>query len=242
MLLRTLRRFTLLSLCIAAVMLAAAVAAGAADSTATSADAAATQPSPAPRATVRVKVNITKFVVDGTRIVALGTASSSVGSKAQTRAVRLSVSKTVRCSVLALNLKELRLQLLGLHVDVGTVNLTIKGDARRSLGALFCKLSHAIALNNLTSKQAAAKSLTRSLDGRPMPMLAFSTRVGKAGEISGNGTCKVLDLTLGPLHLDLVGLIVDLYGATATSPVVVHVSADPNGGVLGSTFCKLATA
>ena len=54
------------------------------------------------------------------------------------------------------------------------------------------------------------------------------------------GSCEVLDLFLGPLHLDLLGLVVDLYGATPKDAVRVHITADPNGGVLGSTFCELA--
>ena len=219
--------------CLLAVGLAAPLAA----------DAATTAPAPTasgPQATVNVKVNVDRFVVDGTQITALGYATSTVSGRKQTRAVRLKVSRTLRCSVLALNLKELKLQLLGLHVDVGTVNLTIKGDPTRSLGALFCKLSHAISLKSAVGTKSAVTSLNRSLRGRPMPMLAFSTRIGR---VAAAGTsCKVLDLTLGPLHLDLVGLIVDLYGATTTKPVEVHVTADPAGGVLGSTFCRLATA
>jgi hypothetical protein len=51
----------------------------------------------------------------------------------------------------------------------------------------------------------------------------------------------VLDLLVGPLHLDLLGLIVDLYGPTTTQPVEVLVTADPNGGLLGSLLCQVAS-
>ena len=46
-------------------------------------------------------------------------------------------------------------------------------------------------------------------------------------------TCQVLDLVLGPVDLNLLGLMVHLD--------VVHLSitADPTGGVLGSLFCSL---
>ena len=47
-------------------------------------------------------------------------------------------------------------------------------------------------------------------------------------------TCQVLDLTLGPLHLNLLGLIVDL------NQVHLTITADPNGGLLGSLLCSLA--
>ena len=46
--------------------------------------------------------------------------------------------------------------------------------------------------------------------------------------------CDVLNLTLGPLHLNLLGLIVDL------NRVVLTIRADSNGGLLGSLLCGLA--
>ena len=45
--------------------------------------------------------------------------------------------------------------------------------------------------------------------------------------------CSVVDLILGPLHLDLLGLIVDL------NQVHLQITADPNGGILGSVLCSL---
>ena len=48
------------------------------------------------------------------------------------------------------------------------------------------------------------------------------------------GVCTILDLTLGPLHLELLGLVVDL------SEVHLRITADPNGGLLGSLLCGLA--
>jgi hypothetical protein len=58
---------------------------------------------------------------------------------------------------------------------------------------------------------------------------------------AGSNTCQVLDLVLGPLHLDLLGLIVDLYGPSRSKPVEVLATADPSMGILGSTFCSLAS-
>jgi hypothetical protein len=46
--------------------------------------------------------------------------------------------------------------------------------------------------------------------------------------------CDVLNLTLGPLHLELLGLIVDL------NRVVLTIKADSQGGLLGSLLCGLA--
>jgi adenosine/AMP kinase len=50
----------------------------------------------------------------------------------------------------------------------------------------------------------------------------------------------VLDRILGPLDLDLLGLRVNLYGAT-TQPVRVLIAANPARGVLGQVFCRLAS-
>jgi hypothetical protein len=38
---------------------------------------------------------------------------------------------------------------------------------------------------------------------------------------------------LGPIHLNLLGLIVDL------NQIHLSITADPTGGVLGSLFCSL---
>jgi hypothetical protein len=53
-------------------------------------------------------------------------------------------------------------------------------------------------------------------------------------------TCQVLKLVLGPLHLDLLGLVVDLYGKTHHDPVVVTINAQPDKGLLGQLLCGLA--
>ncbi|KUI45118.1 hypothetical protein AU197_12805 [Mycobacterium sp. IS-1590] len=51
---------------------------------------------------------------------------------------------------------------------------------------------------------------------------------------SQQAVCDVLNLVLGPLHLELLGLIVDL------NQVVLNITADPGGGLLGSLLCSLA--
>jgi hypothetical protein len=51
---------------------------------------------------------------------------------------------------------------------------------------------------------------------------------------SSNGTCDILHLELGPLDLDLLGLIVHL------DKVVLDIDADPSGGLLGQLLCAIA--
>jgi hypothetical protein len=56
------------------------------------------------------------------------------------------------------------------------------------------------------------------------------------GATTTTGLCSVLDLVLGPLDLQLLGLHATL------NQVHLSITADPAGGVLGSLFCQLATA
>ena len=51
------------------------------------------------------------------------------------------------------------------------------------------------------------------------------------------GTCSILDLTLGPLHLDLLGLVVDLNQVHLTIT-----GQTGNGQLLGNLLCGLANA
>src|SRR5262249_6760022 len=53
------------------------------------------------------------------------------------------------------------------------------------------------------------------------------------------GSCDILNLSLGPINLNLLGLNVALDNC-ANGPVMVDVTADPNGGLLGSVLCGLA--
>ena len=49
------------------------------------------------------------------------------------------------------------------------------------------------------------------------------------------GTCRILDLTLGPLHLDLLGLVVDL------NQVHLTITAQEGpGNLLGNLLCAIA--
>ena len=54
-------------------------------------------------------------------------------------------------------------------------------------------------------------------------------------DAAANGTCKILDLALGPLHLDLLGLVVDL------NQVHLTITAVPGAGnLLGNLLCAIA--
>ena len=52
--------------------------------------------------------------------------------------------------------------------------------------------------------------------------------------LAPGATCPVLDLSLGPIHLSLLGLNVD------TSPICLEITATQGGGLLGDLLCSIA--
>ncbi|MFL5923756.1 MAG: hypothetical protein ACJ75Q_02940 [Gaiellaceae bacterium] len=53
--------------------------------------------------------------------------------------------------------------------------------------------------------------------------------------VQASGSCRILDLTLGPLHLDLLGLVVDL------NQVHLQITAQQGpGNLLGNLLCAVA--
>jgi len=54
------------------------------------------------------------------------------------------------------------------------------------------------------------------------------------GAVPAGGTCPILDLSLGPIHLSLLGLNVD------TSSVCLQITAIQGGGLLGQLLCGIA--
>jgi hypothetical protein len=207
-----------------------------------------------------VDVRIQKFRLQGTELTAKGVARAGLRDaggtlSTATKPVTFQVKGGgASCRVLTLKLDTLKLTLLGLRVDTSPINLLITG--RRSggaLGQLFCRLARGLRLNNRALARNAVRTLNKRVGRRPMRAIAFRARVEPsdrpaesppkakaAQDAPPPGSCQVLDLILGPLNLDLLGLRVDLYGATSTQPVRVLITADPNGGVLGQVFCRLA--
>jgi hypothetical protein len=55
------------------------------------------------------------------------------------------------------------------------------------------------------------------------------------GILQATGTCQILDLTIGPIHLDLLGLIVD----TNTIHLQITAQSGP-GNLLGNLLCSVA--
>jgi hypothetical protein len=188
-----------------------------------------------------VTAKITSFSAVRGGLVANGTVTGKLRSGSavsrDTSRIRIKVSQRRagrRCDVLTLNLQQLFLELLGARVETSAINLELYARRGAILGNLFCALSRA-----RISFPRAAAALNRRLDDRPLRVMAARTDV-PARAAEHEGSCQVLKLILGPLHLDLLGLNVDLYGENKQSPVVVTITALPGHGLLGDVLCSLA--
>lgn len=74
-----------------------------------------------------------------------------------------------------------------------------------------------------------------SATGTVTQLTNVATTSSIAGAPAGGGACNVLSLTLGPLHLDALGLIVDL------NQVNLNITAQPGAGnLLGNLLCSVA--
>jgi len=222
--------------------------------------------------TVGVRFNVKKFVAQGKSLVAvgdvIGTYASAEGTqvthtpfkskvkriKAGSTSARHLQQATRICDILSLNLAPLRLELLGLIVELDAVVLTIKADSNGGLlGGLLCGLAGG---SGLTSVSKAAAGLTKAAKksglavGGPgyqvpvssvtmppaSPATASPRQLSRIQDLPPvpTGVCTVLDLVLGPLDLNLLGLMVHL------NRTELRITADPTKGLLGSLLCSLA--
>ena len=210
----------------------------------TSATEAAPAPTPAGPARLSVTVHISRFTEHGRLETAAANAVASLTSTQGTRTtgrepIALTAATSGGCQVLHLYLQQLDLNLLGLVATLDKVNLNVIGHANGGvLGQLFCRLSKGV-----TGKIARASDeskLNAKLRAHPA-VLHFTAYLKPVQETATTSqaaapSCQVLDLVLGPLDLNLLGLEVDL------NQIHLNVTANPNGGVLGSLFCQLASA
>ena len=189
--------------------------------------------------------HITSFKATAAGVVANGTLSGKLRSGGKSSRdsspVRFAVVAKPsggRCNVITLRLAPLDLELLGVQVKTSYISLDVYALQGRVLGDLFCSLAHA----KVTFPRAAsvARALNSRLHGRSMQVFSASESFPASGAQAQTQSCQVLKLVLGPLHLDLLGLVVDLYGKHHSDPVIVRINGEPNNGLLGQLLCGLA--
>jgi hypothetical protein len=83
----------------------------------------------------------------------------------------------------------------------------------------------------ITQVTTPATSVVQAANGTPLT----GGTSAPAAAAAAAGTCSILDLTLGPLHLDLLGLVVDL------NQVHLQITAEQgSGNLLGNLLCAVA--
>jgi len=144
------------------------------------------------------------------------------------------------CTVLDLALAPIHISLLGLHVDTSAICLTITAFPNQGiLGNLLCGLAGGtLTLDNFLNSQGLLSGLSTILNqaldqGQNVPQRQRNTVC--------TGRCRILDLVLGPLTLNipLLGVQVDLNNCS-NGPVEVCVSATAGEGLLGRLLCGLS--
>jgi len=176
------------------------------------------------------------------------------------------VAAAATVPILHLTINPIHLNVLGLHVDTSKICLNIDADPNGGLlGSLLAGLSGLLGqnplnlgaitglinqilplgiglnLNQLTTQAGhlvGLGNLTLTAGGTTVST-PFTANFGSLGSILQPGApVTILHLSLGPVNLNLLGLHVKLDDC-ANGPVVVDVTADPNGGLLGSLLAGL---
>jgi hypothetical protein len=152
------------------------------------------------------------------------------------------------CPILNLELGPIHLDLLGLNVDTSAICLDITAHAGQGLlGDLLCGVANLLndgislsdILGGLTAVDPAA--LVGALNDILGGVFGGLTAADVAG-VSGTspGACDILNLAIGPLDLNLLGLEVELDDCEG-GPVTVDVTAEPGPGkLLGNLLCNLS--
>jgi hypothetical protein len=205
---------------------------------------ASTSPSThrAKAASLSLTAKITSFHATAAGVVADGTLSGKLNSgsnvahdKTPVKFAVLAKSSGGRCGILTLRLAPVYLELLGLQVQTSYISLDVYAVHGAVLGNLFCSLAHA-----KVTFPRAARDLNSHLARRPLQVLDTTDSLPASAAQASPPACQVVKLVLGPLHVNLLGLVVDLYGKTTSNPVVVTIDAVPSEGLLGQLLCSLA--
>ena len=188
-------------------------------------------------------MSITSVTVVNGALVATGAVGSNVFTAPVTLALDPHQPGGGACPVLDLSLGPIHLTLLGLKVDTSAICLKITAHQGGGLlGDLLCSIGTQLTgglslsgiLANLTTDNLALLNtgLTSLLNQAVFTPLTSSSAVTGA-------TCNILNLSLGPLDLNLLGLEVALDNCN-NGPITLDITATQNGGLLGSLLCDLS--
>lgn len=194
-------------------------------------------------------VNITSITRDATTGVLnlVGTATGTILGQQFTTPLTGTITppkNAKSCPVLDLHLGPINLSVLGLNVNTSQICLNINAQKGRGLlGNLLCGGLTNVVKTAATSTTDAATQATSLLNNQQLlnnlnkTLTQAKTHLASFSPAAGT-TCPVLNLNLGPVRLNLLGLKVKLDNC-ANGPVNVNVTATQNGGLLGNLVCGL---
>jgi hypothetical protein len=222
-----------------AVLLAVVMATGPAVNTAMAAKKPPKLPS------TMLPLRITEVVVRDGELVALGTLGSNAFVAPITLTPRVNPLDAT-CPILDLALGPIELNLLGLNVETSAICLEITAHHGQLLGDLLCFIAEGLLtgidlgdiLGGLTN--AELNALLDAIADLINEVLIRATAPAAVVGVSDStpGACDILNLSLGPIDLNLLGLEVAVDDC-ANGPVTVDITAIPAGGLLGELLCDL---
>ena len=197
-------------------------------------------------------IDITAVVVQNGQLVAQGlvgtnpfTAPISVATRPGTA---VSANGTP-CAILDLSLGPIDLNLLGLRVQTSPICLEITAyEGGGLLGDLLCSVANLLQgglplgdVLALLQAQGTLNTFLNAVRGLLDGALDVVTANTIGSEPSGSiaASCTILDLSLGPIELNLLCLEVILDDCD-DGPVTVTITAIPGGGLLGDLLCSLS--
>jgi hypothetical protein len=140
--------------------------------------------------------------------------------------------------VLQLNLNPLNVNLLGLQVQTSRITVTVSAQPGQGalLGNLLSDVSH---LLNLTGVNSALNNVLGNvvtlLNASSLNVPSLNTAAGPLSGTAAAATTPVLNLFVAPVHLNLLGALVD------TSPIHLTLTAHSGPGLLlGNAVADLA--
>jgi len=167
-----------------------------------------------------------------------------VGSHPFTAPLDIAAQQTgAACPVLDLHVGPIDLNVLGLRVQTSPICLAVTAfNGGGVLGDLLCSVANLLAngtpLAAVLQTLQGGGTLDRFLAGLTSLLDQVLDRI-TANTAGLAASCQVLSLSLGPINLDLLGLVVELNNC-ANGPVTVNITAVPGGGLLGNLLCSLA--
>ena len=111
---------------------------------------------------------------------------------------------------------------------IGASHADAQGTGRNSVPRSFQVVP--ITITGVTPDPATGQLIASGLAGTT----PFTTPLTVTPRQVAGAACPILDLSLGPIDLTLLGLNV------ATSPICLEVTAIPGGGLLGDLLCNVA--